>query len=158
VIGPGGGLIEKCWPADRYAALTHRLAADPSLQLALVGGRNETALGEAIAAGTSVHNLVGHTTLRELFALVSRADLVICNSSMLMHAAVAFRKPAVVLLGEAMPPAVEHAALWGTPGLTDVRGKRTSHDSIVSVASAMSAIATALRSAGHITSGEPAYV
>ena len=160
VIGPGGGLVEKCWPAMHYAALTQHLAADPSLQVALVGGSHETALGVMVAGGATVQNLAGQTTLRELFALVSRADLVICNSSMLMHAAVAFGKPAIVLLGEAMPPAAEHAALWGTPGLTEVCGRHVPDGSIVPVAEALSIVSATLRRLGHVVSGSgvPAYV
>jgi heptosyltransferase-2 len=153
VIGPGGGLVEKCWPAVRYAALTQHLAADPSLQVTLVGGSNETALGALVAGGANVQNLAGQTTLRELFALVSRADLVICNSSMLMHAAVAFGKPAIVLLGEAMPPAAEHAALWGTPGLTEVCGRHASDGPIVSVAEALAVVSATLRRCDHVISG-----
>jgi heptosyltransferase-2 len=160
VIGPGGGLVEKCWPAARYAALTQHLGADPSLQVTLVGGSNETALGAMVAGGAKVQNLAGQTSLRELFALVSRADLVICNSSMLMHAAVAFGKPAIVLLGEAMPPAAEHAALWGTPGLTEVCGRHTDDGPIVSVAEALNIVSATLRRLGHVASGSgvPAYV
>jgi heptosyltransferase-2 len=153
LIGPGGGLAAKCWPPERYAALTHQLAADASLQIALVGARNEMPLGKSVAAGTDVQNLVGQTTLRELFALVSRADLVICNSSMLMHAAVAFNKTAIVLLGEAMPPAAEHAALWGTTGVTEVCGKGTSDGRIVSVAEAVNVVSAALRRVGNSALG-----
>ena len=149
LIGPGGGLAAKCWPPERYAALTHHLATGASIQIALVGASNEIPLGESVAAGTNVQNLVGQTTLRELFALVSRADLVICNSSMLMHAAVAFNKTAIVLLGEAMPPAGEHAALWGAHGLTEVCGRRTSDSPIVSVAEAVTVVSAALQRTGH---------
>ena len=149
LIGPGGGLAEKCWPAERYAALTHHLAADASLQVAVVGANSEIPLGESVTAGANLQNLVGQTTLRELFALVSRADLVICNSSMLMHAAVAFAKPAIVLLGEAMPPAAEHAALWGAPGVAQVCGKQTNDGPIVSVAEALHVVSAALRRVGN---------
>ena len=48
---------------------------------------------------------------------------MVCNSSMAMHAAAAFAKPAVVLLGKAFPSAAAHQRQWGYPGLTRCLGR-----------------------------------
>jgi heptosyltransferase-2 len=58
-----------------------------------------------------------------VFALAASADLVVCNSSMLLHAAAAFGKPAVVTLGPSFPSARQHQAQWGYPGLSRSLGK-----------------------------------
>ena len=46
-----------------------------------------------------------------------------------MHAAAAFRKPCVVLLGEHFADAAQHAAQWGYPE-TRVLGRGTDHPGI----------------------------
>lgn len=46
-----------------------------------------------------VENMVGKTTLRELFDLVRRARGVLCGVSLLMHVAAALEKPAVIIAG-----------------------------------------------------------
>jgi heptosyltransferase-2 len=69
------------------------------------------------------HNFAGHLSLRETFALVAAADLVICNSSMLMHAAAAFDRPTFVLLGESFASTRQHDAQWGYPGTCWSLGK-----------------------------------
>jgi ADP-heptose:LPS heptosyltransferase len=61
--------------------------------------------------------------LREVFALIAAADLIVTNSSMPLHVAAAFDKPAVVTLGEAFPSARRHQAQWGYPGLTRSLGR-----------------------------------
>lgn len=116
LLAPAGGLAAKCWPAASYAELTAALAGEGNLAFAIAGGPRDLALGERLAATASgVVNLAGHLSLRETFALVAAADLVICNSSVLMHAAAAFQKPTLVLLGPSFPSARQHDAQWGYP-------------------------------------------
>lgn len=50
-------------------------------------------------------NMVGRTTLRELFDLVRHARGVLCGISLLMHVAAALEKPAVVIAGGREPVA-----------------------------------------------------
>ncbi|HVR96921.1 MAG TPA: glycosyltransferase family 9 protein [Thermoanaerobaculia bacterium] len=123
-VGPGAGLTVKSWPAERWEELTGRLAKLPGVRIAVAGGPGERRIGEQLAAlSPGVRNLAGHLSLRETFALAAAADLVICNSSMLMHAAAAFGKPTVVLLGESFPSARQHDAQWGYPGTCWSLGK-----------------------------------
>jgi ADP-heptose:LPS heptosyltransferase len=85
LVAPGGGvnpktkMPEKRWPAERYAALIEMLA--PDFALALVGGPGDEEAGVAVAGKlkTDVTNLIGRTTLRELYALSARADLFVGN-------------------------------------------------------------------------------
>jgi heptosyltransferase-2 len=116
VVAPAGGLAAKCWPAESFAELTAALAAE-GLAVAVVGGPRDGPLGERVtAAAPGALSLAGHLSLRETFALIAAADLVLCNSSVLLHAAAAFQKPTLALLGPSFPSARRHDAQWGYPG------------------------------------------
>lgn len=126
LIGPGAGDAEKCWPIDRYAALARRLGETYGATVLVVGGKGDIARGAAIEdASPSAYSRAGRMSLRETFAATSHADLVLCNSSMLMHAAAAFAKPTVTLLSAGFEPAPQHEALWGYPGIGRILGKET---------------------------------
>jgi heptosyltransferase-2 len=120
VIGPSGGVAARCWPLESFAALAGLLAERPAAMAAMIavaGGPRDRIAGDRVAAAAPrARNFAGHLSLRETFALVAAADLVICNSSMLMHAAAAFARPTLVLLGPSFPSARQHDAQWGYPG------------------------------------------
>ena len=123
VVAPAGGLAAKCWPAESFATLTALLAAE-GLAVVVAGGPRDRALGERVAAtATGAVNLAGHLSLRETFALLAAADLVVCNSSVLLHAAAAFKKPTWALLGPSFPSARQHDAQWGHPGICRSLGR-----------------------------------
>lgn len=141
VIGPGAGFAEKCWPLGHYEKLIRALTLDTRNQVVVVGGPREMEVGSQLSYGNSaVRNLTGCTTLRETFSMVARADLVICNSSLLMHVAAAFEKPSVVLLGEWFDSAHQHSLLWGYGPLTHVCGRDRGHENIYSPEEAMDII------------------
>lgn len=124
VIGPGGGFPEKCWPLENYAELVKMLTEIGNLEVIIIGGKQDREAGKQLAnLSPLVKSLAGDLTLRESFALVAAADLVICNSSMLMHAAAAFSIPTVVLLGECFTSTKQHAAQWGYEGICHIFGK-----------------------------------
>ena len=81
-------------------------------------------------ANTSTQNLAGKLVVardvrdhRRILAAVTG------NSSMAMHAAAAFRKPCLVLLGGWFPSASAHAAQWGYPE-TKLLGKESGRPDI----------------------------
>ncbi|HEX6902220.1 MAG TPA: glycosyltransferase family 9 protein [Thermoanaerobaculia bacterium] len=124
VIAPGGGLAAKRWPAESFAALAAGLADVPRLSVLVLGGPGEEELAARVAAALpGARAFPEPPGLRRVFALLSHADLVVCNSSMPLHAAAAFGKPAVALLGESFPSARLHQAQWGYPGLSRSLGK-----------------------------------
>ncbi|AFY71122.1 glycosyl transferase family 9 [Thalassoporum mexicanum PCC 7367] len=133
VISPGAGFVEKAWPLNHYVELVKILSASnqtqeqaQALQILIVGGKGDRIAGDQIAAvADQVVNLAGDLALRETFALVSHSDLVVCNSSMLMHVAAAFSIANVVLLGDFFPSAKQHAAQWGYAKTCWVYGKET---------------------------------
>jgi ADP-heptose:LPS heptosyltransferase len=50
-----------------------------------------------------------------VFALAEEADVVLTNSSMLMHVAAAFRRPTVAVIGGSVTNPEKHDAIWGYP-------------------------------------------
>ncbi len=108
-LAPGGGtnprtrMPEKRWPADRYAELADMLA--PDFTLALVGGPDDTDAGAALLdkLNSDFANLIGRTTIRQLYALLARADLFVGNDSAPMHLAAAVGAPTVAVFGPTDP-------------------------------------------------------
>lgn len=126
LVGPGaGGHAARRWPPESFASLLRGLATvHPGLSLLILGGPGEEALVRNLAPlhpGARV--FAEPPGLRATFALAATSDLVICNSSMLMHTAAAFRKPTLVLLGPSFPSARQHQAQWGYPGICRSLGK-----------------------------------
>lgn len=115
IVGCGGGLEGKCWPADEMGAALARLA--PRAQAVLVGGAADRERGREIAAraGGTARSLCGETSLRTTFALTAAADAVLTNASMLAHTAAAFRRPTVVVLGGMHRDRDAYDRLWGYP-------------------------------------------
>jgi ADP-heptose:LPS heptosyltransferase len=141
IVGPGGGLIAKCWPGDRFTALTSQLAAPGDLSLLVLGGPREEALVQRVAASAAgARTFPKAPGLRQVFALVAAADLVVCNSSMLLHTAAAFGKSMVVLLGEAFPSASAHQAQWGYPGLSTSLGKEAGRPDLTTPEEALATV------------------
>lgn len=117
VIGPGTGDRVKGWPLDRFRSLVATLAQDDRLDVCILGGAQDRAFGDELASlGDRVRSVAGHLTLREAFAVVEASDVVITNASMLMHAAAAFSRQTLVLLGPAFTSARAHDEQWGYPG------------------------------------------
>ncbi len=124
VVGPGGGFAEKCWPISSFTALLELLARHEALEVNVVGSRQDIGAGRRLAAAVpGTKNLAGRLSLRETFALTAASDLVLSNSSMLMHVAGAFHKRNYVFLGEHFQSASQHHAQWGYPDTCRVLGK-----------------------------------
>jgi ADP-heptose:LPS heptosyltransferase len=129
VIAPGAGLPEKAWPGDSFVELGTLLR---DVETVVIGSQIDTPLAERICSKSpKARDLTGKLTLRESFAIIAGAKLVICNSSMAMHAAAAFRRPTVVLLGEGFPSAAQHHRQWGYPE-TVILGRDQNHQAIFS--------------------------
>jgi ADP-heptose:LPS heptosyltransferase len=127
VIAPGAGLPEKCWPIEYFAELA-RLLNDSDITI--TGSKNDAPLAAQILnKNSNARDFTGRLRLREAFAMIAGAKLVISNSSMAMHAAAAFRRPAVVVLGQVFKSAAEHCRQWGYPE-TVVLGRGENRDRI----------------------------
>ncbi|MBI2941563.1 MAG: glycosyltransferase family 9 protein [Chloroflexi bacterium] len=115
--GSGGYSMARRWPVDRFAAVADALAERHGAQLVVVGGREEAALAAQLVARSraSVRNLVGQTGVKELAALLGRAQLVIANDGGIVHLAVAMGTPVVAMFG------LSNHRAWGPYGAVEWR-------------------------------------
>jgi len=95
------------WSVADYAGTILHLQHHHGCTVVLTGGNSEVEqeYGEALAtdAMKPVANLVGKTSLKELFALISAADLVICPDSGPAHMATASGTPVISLFATSNP-------------------------------------------------------
>jgi heptosyltransferase I len=97
---------EKEWPAERYAALADRIAAELGGRTVLVGGRSprEEAAAAAIRAAASHPPLdLREWDLRRLAYLLTRTDVLVSPDTGPLHMGVALDTPTVALMGHTNP-------------------------------------------------------
>ena len=99
VLLPGTNWATKRWPIEHFAACVEPLKSRFGLQTIIAGGPGDSELAKKIDG----LNLCGKTTLRQLVALLERAELVIANDSGPMHIASALGKPLVTPFGPTNP-------------------------------------------------------
>ncbi|WP_371324655.1 lipopolysaccharide heptosyltransferase II [Dechloromonas sp. ZY10] len=94
----------KRWPAEHFAELARRLAAD-GFAIWLFGSPKDHSIADQIEhlAPGLCRNLCGATTLAQAIDLLALAELVVCNDSGLMHVAAALNRPLVALYGSSSP-------------------------------------------------------
>lgn len=89
------------WSAANYAAVISGLQRTYGARVLLTGGPTalEREYGALIEAATAspLTNLIGRTTLKQLLALIDRADLLICPDSGPAHMATAVGTPVIGL-------------------------------------------------------------
>ena len=90
MISPASSHVRRNWRPERYAALANQAAAE-GWRVVLCGGRSdlERQLGDAIIAKMELAplDLIGKDTLKQLPALLARADLLVTPDSGPMHIA-----------------------------------------------------------------------
>ena len=100
VVLPGTNWATKRWPIEHFAALVEPLQSRFNLKVITAGGPGDVDLANQIPGAL---NLAGKTTLKQLVALLKRADLVIANDSGPMHIGAALIRPLVALFGPTNP-------------------------------------------------------
>ncbi|MEP6944764.1 MAG: lipopolysaccharide heptosyltransferase II [Acidobacteriota bacterium] len=91
----------KRWPAERYAMLADRLAADLEADIVLVGSEGDKPVSEEVVglATAQIVDLCGLTSVSEAAALLADVDLLISNDMGLAHLAPAIGTPTIVIFG-----------------------------------------------------------
>jgi ADP-heptose:LPS heptosyltransferase len=125
VLHVGAAYGSRLWPAERFAEVARKLAADGH-DVIFTGSTAERrrALDVARLAGLGEnHVLAGTLGLTEFVAAVAEARLVVSADTGAAHLASAYSRPSVVLFG---PAPVE---VWGPPPgphivLTDAQARR----------------------------------
>lgn len=95
------------WPAERYAAVADYARERHGLQTVLTGGPSprERQMANEIAehAGHPLIDLVGRTSLKEMLAVLRRADIVIAPDTGPAHMAAAVGTPVIGLYATSNP-------------------------------------------------------
>lgn len=114
----------KAWPLDRFIAVEAELRrAVPRLRLVLTGSPGERDLGRRMlrAAPHSV-DLIGRTSVAELFAVLKRVRVFLTADTGPLHVACAAGVPVVALFGATpvsrfgpWPPRADHVVLEADP-------------------------------------------
>lgn len=124
LIGPTSAWESKAWSPAQWAQLVDALDA-LDVPVVMAGGGSEWELrhtAEICAAlRRPVVNLVGRTSLRELFAVVAKARAVVAIDGAMAHIAAALRRPSLALFG---PTRSEE---WHWPGPRSLVARAVDH-------------------------------
>jgi ADP-heptose:LPS heptosyltransferase len=113
----GSSCPSRVWFPDRTAAVLRALAARSGGGAVLLGTAADASFALAVMREISgrVRDLVGRTTLRQLFAVLARSDLAFGPDSGALHLAAAAGTPVVSLWGAT---SARRSAPAGAPSLT----------------------------------------
>jgi len=105
VLNPGGNWMPKRWPVESFAKLAAGLVKELGFSVVISGAKKDKPLARDIArlSGVKVSCACGETTLKELGALMERAELIISNDSGPLHVAAAMGQPLIGLFGPTSP-------------------------------------------------------
>src|SRR6185503_8871400 len=94
----------KRWPAERYATLADRFI-DSHRQVLLIGSADEADVTREVTSGMRNQAVVltGKTSLDQITAVLSLADLVVTNDTGPAHIAAALGRPTLVIFGPTNP-------------------------------------------------------
>jgi ADP-heptose:LPS heptosyltransferase len=129
-IHPGAGKIINRWPVAYFANVANRLQREMNAQLFVTWGYHEAALGLELVKELDCPALVTtQNDIRKLAALLSQADLFLCNDTGVMHVAAAVDTPLIALFGPTDP------GQWKPAGdkFVALRGKDFKCDSVMPV-------------------------
>ena len=95
---------QKHWPERSWQMVIDMLTTQSGFTLLILGGVADRQAAERILQGRAdVIDAVGKRSIRESFALLSIADVVVGVDTGMVHAAQAFRRPTVVIFGSTIP-------------------------------------------------------
>ncbi len=98
IINPAASKSERNWPVESYVALIKKLQKHyPEHDIVLSGGPNDKALTDVIIEQTKVISIAGKTTLKQLAALLDKAQCVIAPDTGPVHIATAMNTPVIGL-------------------------------------------------------------
>ncbi len=102
----GAAHFTKRFPIDKLALVLNALLKTQDIQVILLGGKDDAALGANLLALLShrqaVKDFSGKCSLLETAALLARADAILTNDTGLMHIGAAFQKPIVAVFGSSV--------------------------------------------------------
>lgn len=125
VLVPGSEWRTKRWSIDGFRGVA-REYLEQGFRVILLGAPKEREIARQVADSLAVQNLVGRTSMAQSMRIVRDAALVVCNDSMMLHMAAAFKVPTVSIFCATSPAfgfgpwrnearVVERKNLWCRP-------------------------------------------
>lgn len=99
VVIPGAAWKTKEWSSQAYREMISLLRRETGVSVVLLGAKNDAGCDQVYQADHGTVNLKGRTDLRQAFAVLSRARLVIGGDTGLVHASEAVGTPVVMIAG-----------------------------------------------------------
>jgi heptosyltransferase-2 len=98
----------KRWPAEKFVTAAREIQKRTNCHWLFLGGKADVQTSETIASSighrpSSISNVAGQTSLRELMALLKLSRVLLTNDTGPMHVAAALGTPVVVLFGSTSP-------------------------------------------------------
>ena len=98
----------KRWPTEKFIAAAREIQTRTNCHWLILGGKADIQTAEAIASSifhppSSILNVSGQTSLRELMALLKLSRVLLTNDTGPMHVAAALGTPVVVPFGSTSP-------------------------------------------------------
>ena len=93
----------KRWGDEKFAELTRMLAKEVDLNVLIIPSKEDLSQEKLFRQGGRNIFWTGALSLRELKAVISRCEVLICNDSGVMHVAVGLGVPVVAVFGPTHP-------------------------------------------------------
>jgi len=104
VLSPGGGWRSKCWPAERFGALSQKVRKELGIPCVINYGPGEESLVAAVQAASGDAQPISYDgEMGTLRALLRDARCIVGGDTGPLHLAVALGTPAVALFGPTDP-------------------------------------------------------
>ncbi|RMD88189.1 MAG: lipopolysaccharide heptosyltransferase II [Candidatus Dadabacteria bacterium] len=102
VIAPGSVWRTKEWEVEGFKSVA-RYLTDRGIKVLVVGSKKEAEAGRIVCSGSPAVNLTGKTSLSDLVSIVSKCSIVVCNDSLPLHLASAFKRRVVAIFCSTVP-------------------------------------------------------
>ena len=102
LLVPGSAWPTKMWYWKHYRTVASHFIAQ-GFTVALLGGPGDRRINQQVSGNLTVLDLAGRTSVADAMALVQHARIMICNDSMALHMASAFRIPCVAIFCATSP-------------------------------------------------------
>lgn len=107
VVHPGSGWYSAArrWPLQRWGQMIDVAVAESGLDVVVVGGAEETELGDELVRGREAHvaSVAGRTDLATLAGILAAAEVFVGNDGGVAQLAAALVTPSVVVFGPTDP-------------------------------------------------------
>lgn len=99
LVNPAASKSERSWPVDRYITVIQHMQSHWKARVILTGGPGDydKTLGDAICNQVSVTNLIGQTKPKQLLAIISQSNLLLCPDTGPSHMATAVGTPVIAI-------------------------------------------------------------